>query len=164
MGKIVPGDSVRYMGSTDSANSLFEDSTYSVRAIDGDYILLMGVTGGVHKSLIGEPLKPGIITADDYFDYAEEVVQGMLQLSRKKNKDYTGSTSDPFANFTRVEALGICSTEQGFLTRMTDKLCRISSFVKQGTLEVKDEAVEDTLMDLANYCILMMGYLRSKKQ
>jgi hypothetical protein len=46
---------------------------------------------------------------------------------------------------------------------MMDKISRIASFIKKGTLEVKDESVKDTLMDLANYCILFAGYLESKK-
>lgn len=87
----------------------------------------------------------------------------MVEVTRVKNADYTGTDPSPFSNFTRVEALGICSTEQGFLTRMTDKISRITSFAQKGFLLVKDESVEDTLVDLANYCILMAGFLRSKK-
>lgn len=103
------------------------------------------------------------MNTEQYLKFAEETMHKMLTISRKKNKDYTGGTTDPFANFSRVEPLGVCSTEQGFLVRITDKLCRIASFVKQGELEVKDESVQDTLMDMANYCILMLGYLESKK-
>lgn len=91
--------------------------------------------------------------------YMEEKTQRMLEISRAKNADYTGASDDPFANFTRVESLGICSPEIGFLTRMTDKLCRIASFAKKGELQVKDESVEDTLLDLANYCLLLGAYL-----
>lgn len=95
-----------------------------------------------------------------------ECFNAYLELMREtmlaKNKDYTGVTSDPFANFTRVEALGIASVEVGFLTRMTDKLSRINSFVQKGSLAVKSESVEDTLIDLANYSLLMAGYIKSK--
>ena len=89
----------------------------------------------------------------------------MMEITARKNADYTGGSveNDAFANFRQVERLGICSTEQGFLTRMSDKMARINSFVKKGELKVKDESVEDTLLDLANYCILMIGYVRSKK-
>lgn len=100
---------------------------------------------------------------DQYFEFHKAFTDSMHAITRAKNADYTGGGTDPFANFTRVEVLGICSTEQGFLTRMTDKLCRLSSFVQNGKLEVKDESVQDTLKDLANYCILMSGYLESKK-
>ena len=88
----------------------------------------------------------------------------MYDICRAKNSDYAGATADAFANFTRVETLGIASTEQGILTRMTDKLCRLASFAKKGELMVKDESAEDTLLDLANYCLLMASYLRGKNQ
>lgn len=87
----------------------------------------------------------------------------MVEITARKNADYTSGSDDPFFNFTRVEALGICETEQGFLTRMTDKVARIITFAKKGVLQVKDETVEDTLLDLANYCVLMAGYIRAKK-
>lgn len=100
---------------------------------------------------------------EQYLKTFEELTTQMLEITKKKNSDYTGDDSSPFKNFTMVEAIGFASTEQGFLTRITDKVMRISSFVKNGTLQVKDEAVEDTLLDLANYSLLMICYLRSKK-
>jgi hypothetical protein len=103
------------------------------------------------------------VNKEQYFKFHRECIESMHAITKAKNADYTGATEDPFANFGRVELLGICSTEQGFLTRMTDKLCRLTSFVQQGTLQVKDESVTDTLLDLANYCILMAGYIQSKK-
>ena len=87
----------------------------------------------------------------------------MVEITKAKNADYTGTGDDPFANFDRVNLLGISSTEQGFLTRMLDKFCRLVSFVQRGTLLVKDESLEDTALDLANYCILFAGYVRAKK-
>lgn len=100
----------------------------------------------------------------EFLEFFEATTTKMLETCRAKNADYTGDPSQPFANFERVEALGICSTEQGFLTRMTDKMCRITSFVKNGELQVKDESVMDTLLDLATYSILMMGYIKSKNR
>lgn len=88
----------------------------------------------------------------------------MVEITRRKNADYTGTGDDPFANFDRVSILGISSTEQGFLTRMLDKFCRLVSFVQRGVLLVKDESLEDTCLDLANYCILFAGYIRSRKK
>lgn len=98
-----------------------------------------------------------------YFEFAENFYKQALEISRAKNRDYTGDADDPFANFKSVEILGI-STEVGFLTRMMDKMKRIASFVEKGELAVKDESVQDTLHDLCNYCCLMAGYLHSKKK
>lgn len=100
----------------------------------------------------------------EYFKFHDECMKQMGEVTRRKNADYTGNGTDPFANFTRVEALGVCSTEQGFLTRMTDKMSRLASLVAQGNAaQVKDESVKDTLLDLANYCVLLAGYLESKR-
>jgi hypothetical protein len=102
------------------------------------------------------------MTKQEYLDFFVAFTERMRDLTRKKNDDYSAGL-DPFANFTRVEALGICSTEQGFLTRMTDKMSRICSFVQRGELSVKEESVTDTLMDLAVYSILMAAFLHDKK-
>lgn len=104
------------------------------------------------------------MTKQEYMDFHKKCCDLMVEVTKKKNADYTGTGDDPFANFTRVEALGICTTEQGFLTRMTDKLSRITSFSQKGFLLVEDESVNDTLIDLANYCLLMAGFLQSKRQ
>jgi len=93
----------------------------------------------------------------------KELTDRMHQITIAKNADYTGSTDDPFANFRRVEAMGITTTEVGFLTRMLDKMSRIASFTQNEELLVKDESVEDTLLDLANYSLLFIGYLNDRK-
>lgn len=98
----------------------------------------------------------------EYFDFAQSFFGDCIEISKKKNADYTGGNDNPFANFTSVENLGI-KTEQGFLTRMMDKMARIASYVSKGELQVKDESVTDTLRDLANYSCLLAGYIASKK-
>lgn len=94
----------------------------------------------------------------------ETVTKEMYAITKAKNADYTGDNSQPFKNFTMVETMGAATTEQGFFTRMNDKMMRFAGFLKNEILEVKDEKIEDTLMDLANYCILCICYLRSKKK
>lgn len=103
------------------------------------------------------------MTKEEYFIFHKAACDKMIEITRAKNADYSGTSVDPFSNFAKVEVLGICTTEQGFLTRMFDKFARITSFVQKGVLEVKDESVEDTLFDLANYCILMAGFIKAKK-
>ena len=97
-----------------------------------------------------------------YFVFSEKFFNECIEISKKKNADYTGVNDNPFANFKSVESLGI-KTEHGFLTRMMDKMARIGSFVSKGELQVKDESVKDTLRDLANYACLLAGYIESKK-
>lgn len=99
----------------------------------------------------------------EYFKFAEDFFNKCLEISRKKNADYTGGNANPFANFESVELYGI-QTPQGFLTRMQDKMMRIGSFVKNGELQVKDESVTDTLRDLANYACLLAGWIEAQKE
>lgn len=102
------------------------------------------------------------MTQEQYLTEFKKITDEMYEVTKRKNTDYTNGNDDAFRNFKQVEFMGICSAEQGFLTRMTDKMMRISSFVKNGELQVKDESVTDTLQDLATYSILMLCYIRSK--
>lgn len=103
------------------------------------------------------------MTKKEYLEFHKKCAEKLVEITAAKNADYTGKSDDPFQNFRTCESIGICSAEQGFLTRMTDKLARINSFVQKGELMVKDESVTDTLLDLANYSILMAGFIQSKK-
>ena len=101
---------------------------------------------------------------EQYLTDFEELTKRMLEITKAKNADYTGDDTQPFHNFTMVEKIGAASAEQAFFTRMTDKLMRFASFIRHGKLEVSDEKIEDTLLDLANYCLLCICYMRSKKK
>ena len=103
------------------------------------------------------------MTREEYLAFHRTSCDRMVEITKAKNADYTSGSDDPFFNFTRIEAVGIASTEVGFLTRMFDKFARITTFVKKGVLQVSDESVEDTLFDLANYCILLAGFIRSRR-
>lgn len=103
------------------------------------------------------------MTKPEYFFFAEQFFESALNISKDKNRDYTGNSDDPFSNFSSVEALEI-DTVDGFLTRMMDKMKRIASFAHNGQLAVKEESVIDTLKDLANYSCLLAGYIESKKE
>jgi len=103
------------------------------------------------------------MTRDELLKIHEELTTKARNLMKKKNADYAGNDGlEPFANFTRVEAMGICTTEQGFLVRMTDKMSRLSSFVESGKLAVENESFEDTLVDIVNYSVLMYAYIHGK--
>lgn len=100
----------------------------------------------------------------EYLEHFKAITNRMYEVTASKNTDYTGAdAADPFKNFRAVEDMGVATAEQGFFTRMTDKMMRIGGFIKNGSLKVADEKVEDTLMDLAVYCILLICYLRDKQ-
>lgn len=104
------------------------------------------------------------MTKKEYLEFHRATCEQMMEICRRKNADYSGASEDPFANFRASEQLGVSSVETGFLVRMLDKFKRINSFVEKGELLVKDESVNDTLLDLANYSILLAGYIESKRR
>lgn len=99
---------------------------------------------------------------EELIEFHLDFCNRMHEIMVNKNSDYSGEK--PFFNFQSTEILGVTTTEQGFLTRMLDKYNRINNLVKTGVNKVKDEKIEDTLMDLANYSILMAAYIKHKKQ
>jgi hypothetical protein len=104
------------------------------------------------------------MTRDELLKSHNELTKRAYELMKRKNADYAGKAgTEPFANFTRCEAMGICTTEAGMLVRMTDKLSRLSSFVEAGTFQVKDESLEDTCVDISNYAVLFHTCVQDKK-
>ena len=47
---------------------------------------------------------------------------------------------------------------------MTDKLNRLITFVQDGKLVVDNEGVEDALLDLINYSVILGAYLQQNKE
>lgn len=107
------------------------------------------------------------MTSKEYIEFHKNFCSRMVDITARKNADYAGSGADAFNNFRHignmVQVQGVDMVAVGFLTRMSDKFSRIGSFIAKGELQVKDESVEDSLLDLANYSALFAGYLRDKK-
>lgn len=98
------------------------------------------------------------MTKQEYLDKHAEMCKLMAAITLRKNSDYTGSDPSPFANFEKVEKMGICSTEAGIFTRISDKISRLASFMDKGVFEVEDEKVLDTALDACNYLIMLAVY------
>lgn len=79
----------------------------------------------------------------------ESICCELIALHKRKNKDY----GDSFAK--TMDTFGITA----LCIRLHDKLNRLISITNNGKREVKDESVEDTLMDLASYAIMGIEHL-----
>ena len=78
----------------------------------------------------------------------EKICKELNEIYAKKNADYGNSFGDTF------QKLGLISA----ITRISDKYNRICNLATKNSNEtkVKDETIEDTLKDLANYCIMTL--------
>jgi len=82
------------------------------------------------------------------------ILSDMRKIHSDKNHDYAAS-DDPLSNFKICEDYFDIPAWQGALVRMTDKKSRVDQLLKNKKDNyVKNESVEDTLIDMANYAIL----------
>ena len=83
-----------------------------------------------------------------------ELLEEMKKKHNAKRHDYA-NTKDVFANFITCELAGIPECK-GCCVRIGDKFSRIMGFAKKEKLEVKDESIKDTLIDMANYALIAL--------
>ena len=81
-----------------------------------------------------------------------DILVEMGELHDRKNADY-GTAADPFANVRASEEFGIPAW-LGSVIRANDKMTRLKAFANKG--ELANEPVEDSLIDLANYCVIAL--------
>lgn len=82
-----------------------------------------------------------------------EIVEGIHTMYEKKNKDYGSSFDESLDEFGLISSL----------IRLTDKRNRFKSLIN-GEAEVKDEKLEDTLLDMANYAIMTVMWLNIQNE
>lgn len=89
---------------------------------------------------------------DNPVKYHREICNKLNTIYEQKNKAYGNSFSDTFND------LGIISA----VTRISDKFNRLKTLAKNEYIPQGDESISDTLLDMANYCI--MTYMELNKE
>lgn len=105
----------------------------------------------MYNFCFGKEALKDVKTAMEVQDF-EKVTSEMRALYMQKNHDYGNSFGRSFQKYGLISAI----------TRMSDKWERIDSLC-QKQAEVKDESIRDTLIDLANYCVMTIMELDKKK-
>lgn len=84
-----------------------------------------------------------------------EICIFLNEVYEKKNKDYGNSFEETY------KRLGIISA----VTRIADKMSRLESLATKPEEErlVKDESIKDTVLDMANYCIMLAMELERER-
>lgn len=111
----------------------------------------------VDASNWGQSRTAAIEAAKDYMDnvHAHLEVCGELNVTyERKNADY----GDSFAQ--SLDKHGLIAS----IVRMDDKLNRVTSLNNSGDIQVTDESLRDTVMDLANYAIMTVMWMDSIKE
>ena len=86
-------------------------------------------------------------------DKFEDITKIMIDTFTKKNHDYGNSFDDSCNKFGFVASV----------VRMNDKINRINTLYNHSEIAKVNEKIEDTLLDLANYCIMSVMWLKEHK-
>lgn len=77
------------------------------------------------------------------------ICEELNELYRRKNQDYGDAFTKTIDEFGPV----------AFAVRLNDKTERIKQLIKSRDIQVKDESLRDTCIDVANYCIMFVMWL-----
>lgn len=84
----------------------------------------------------------------------EDVTINLRNLYDAKNRDYGDSFGQSFQKWGLPMSC----------IRLGDKLNRLESFAQKKDMQVDDESMEDTLMDMANYAIMTLVEMNMRKK
>lgn len=80
----------------------------------------------------------------------EKAYQGLLNTFVKKNSDYGNSFEESLNNYGVIAGV----------VRISDKFSRLNTLLRNPNgQKVSDESIQDTLLDMANYCTMLSVYL-----
>lgn len=84
----------------------------------------------------------------------QEIVEELNRVYEQKNTDYGDSFAESVREFGIVAAL----------TRISDKYNRFKRLALGNRNLVGDESIRDTLLDMANYCIMLSMILEKDEE
>jgi hypothetical protein len=93
---------------------------------------------------------------------ALSILDNMQTVYEAKDSDYS-ATGLPMGNLRKCEDAGI-DAWRGCLVRIGDKMSRLENFLKEKEYLVISEKAEDTVIDLANYALLMSCLIEEIKR
>ena len=82
------------------------------------------------------------------------------QICAKLNDTYTRKNHDYGDSFAQLRQ----RQPNAILVRVFDKYLRLETLLSGATQEVKDESIDDTLVDLANYCIMELVERQAERE
>lgn len=95
-------------------------------------------------------------------EVALNILDNMQSVYEAKDNDYS-TTGLPMGNLRKCEDADI-EAWRGCLVRIGDKMSRLENFLKEKEYLVISEKAEDTVIDLANYAILMSCLIQEIKK
>lgn len=140
-------DMLKYRGMVDTIEYIDKEGDYHLANDNNPYVW--------NKDML-EPALTVKQTKMDRLDIYQYILNNLEETYKNKNNDYGNSVADTYKKFGDLS----------FLVRITDKYNRLMTLCNPNAPEqkVKDEKIDDTILDLANYCLLWLVEREYKEQ
>ena len=103
------------------------------------------------KEILGcNSMKAAILKGARLGEFEDEKECIHWTICRDLHDTYKAKNADYGDSFAQVR----CKYPNAILIRLNDKLNRLETLMNGAEQHVNDESIEDTLLDLANYCIM----------
>jgi hypothetical protein len=131
-------DMLKYRGMVDIIEYIDKEGDYHLANDNNPYVW--------NKDML-EPALTVKQTKMDRMDIYQYILNNLEETYKNKNNDYGNSVADTYKKFGDLS----------FLVRITDKYNRLLTLCNPNNEQkVKDEKIDDTILDLANYCLLWL--------
>lgn len=142
---VIP-DMLKFRGAVDSIEYIDQDGDYHLANDNNPYVW--------NKDML-EPALTINQAKMDRLDIYQYILNNLEETYKNKNNDYGNSVADTYEKFGDLS----------FLVRITDKYNRLLTLCNPNNEQkVKDEKIDDTILDLANYCLLWLVEKEYKNQ
>lgn len=142
----VISDMLKFRGAVDSIEYIDQDGDYHLANDNNPYVW--------NKDML-EPALTINQAKMDRLDIYQYILNNLEETYKNKNNDYGNSVADTYKKFGDLS----------FLVRITDKYNRLLTLCNPNNEQkVKDEKIDDTILDLANYCLLWLVEREYKEQ
>lgn len=142
----VISDMLQFRGLVDTIEYIDQDGDYHLATYNNPYVW--------NKDML-EPALTINQAKMDRLDIYQYILNNLEETYKNKNNDYGNSVADTYKKFGDLS----------FLVRITDKYNRLLTLCNPNNEQkVKDEKIDDTILDLANYCLLWLVEREYKEQ
>lgn len=139
-------DMLKYRGMVDTIEYIDKEGDYHLANDNNPYVW--------NKDML-EPALTINQAKMDRLDIYQYILNNLEETYKNKNNDYGNSVADTYKKFGDLS----------FLVRITDKYNRLLTLCNPNNEQkVKDEKIDDTILDLANYCLLWLVEKEYKNQ
>lgn len=100
------------------------------------------------------------MTQEEFLQFSEEMHKKAHGITAVKNTDYSPGTN-PFSNFEKLmDRFGPDWPVKLLASRIQEKCDRIVNYAVKGKSEANSEPLDNDFLDIGNYAILMLGYIK----